>query len=64
VKRTWTSDAPFDFEGRFYRVRGAHSDVRPLQTPHPLIMFGGASEGALEMGEPSATCSPFMPNHV
>ena len=57
VKRTWASDAPFDFEGRFYRVRGAHSDVHPLQTPHPLIMFGGASEGALEMG--AAECDVF-----
>ena len=57
MKRTWASDGPFDFEGRFYRVRGAHSDVRPLQTPHPLIMFGGASEGALEMG--AAECDVF-----
>ena len=57
MKRTWASDAPFDFQGRFYRVRGAHSDVRPLQTPHPLIMFGGASEGALEMG--AAECDVF-----
>jgi alkanesulfonate monooxygenase len=57
VKRTWTSDGPFDFDGRFYRVRGAHSDVRPLQKPHPLIMFGGASEGALEMG--AAECDVF-----
>src|SRR6195256_1146309 len=40
MKRTWASEAPFDFQGRFYRVRGAHSDVRPLQTPHPLIVFG------------------------
>jgi alkanesulfonate monooxygenase len=57
VKRTWASDEPFDFEGRFYRVRGAHSDVRPLQRPRPLIMFGGASEGALEMG--AAECDVF-----
>jgi alkanesulfonate monooxygenase len=57
VKRTWTAHEPFDFEGRFYRVRGAHSDVRPLQTPHPLLMFGGASEGALEMG--AAECDMF-----
>ncbi len=57
VKRTWTSDGPFDFAGRFYKVRGAHSDVRPLQTPHPLIMFGGASDGALEMG--AAECDVF-----
>ncbi len=57
VKRTWAAATPFDFEGRFYRVRGAHSDVRPLQKPHPLIMFGGASDGALEMG--SAECDVF-----
>jgi len=57
MKRTWASEAPFDFQGRFYRVRGAHSDVRPLQAPHPLIMFGGASEGALEMG--AAECDVF-----
>jgi len=46
----WTSEKPFDFEGDFYRVRGAQSDVLPLQKPHPLLFFGGASEGALEMG--------------
>jgi len=57
VKRTWLADKPFDFDGRFYRVRGAHSDVRPLQKPHPLLMFGGASEGALAMG--SAECDVF-----
>ena len=57
MKRTWASEIPFDFDGRFYQVRGAHSDVRPLQNPHPLIMFGGASDGALEMG--AAECDVF-----
>lgn len=57
VKKTWASDTPFDFDGAFYKVRGAHSDVRPLQQPRPLIMFGGASEGALEMG--AAECDVF-----
>ena len=28
IKRTWAARAPFDFEGRFYRARGAYSDVR------------------------------------
>jgi alkanesulfonate monooxygenase len=50
MKRTWTSRAPFDFDGAFYRVKGAASDVHPLQQPHPLLFFGGASPGALEMG--------------
>ena len=50
MKLTWSSEEPFDFTGRFYRVRGADSDVRPLQKPHPLIFFGGASPAALAMG--------------
>jgi alkanesulfonate monooxygenase len=57
MRRTWASDGPFDFDGCFYRVRGAHSDVRPLRRPHPLIMFGGASEGALQLG--AAECDVF-----
>jgi len=50
MKLAWANERPFDFAGDFYKVKGAHSDVRPLQKPHPLIFFGGASEGALEMG--------------
>src|ERR1700751_5593281 len=50
MKLTWSNDQPFDFSGDFYRVEGAHSDVRPRQQPHPLLFFGGASPGALEMG--------------
>jgi alkanesulfonate monooxygenase len=50
MKLVWSSDQPFDFSGKFYQVRGAHSDVRPLQRPNPLLFFGGASPGALDMG--------------
>ncbi len=50
MKLAWSSERPFDFSGEFYRVKGAHSDVHPLQKPHPLLFFGGASEGALAMG--------------
>src|SRR5687768_5785984 len=47
VVRTWTSPAPFDYEGEFYQVKGAFSDVKPLQQPHVPIYFGGASGPAL-----------------
>jgi alkanesulfonate monooxygenase len=50
MKLAWSSERPFDFSGEFYSVKGAHSDVHPLQKPHPLLFFGGASEGALAMG--------------
>ena len=50
MKLAWASEQPFDFSGEFYKVKGASSDVRPLQQPHPLLFFGGASDGALTMG--------------
>src|SRR5579864_214585 len=50
MKLAWSNEEPFDFAGEFYRVAGAHSDVHPLQQPHPPLYFGGASPGALEMG--------------
>jgi alkanesulfonate monooxygenase len=50
MRRAWTSEAPFDFSGSFYQVRGAISDVKPYQKPYPPIFFGGSSEGALAMG--------------
>jgi alkanesulfonate monooxygenase len=50
MQLAWASERPFDFAGAFYRVTGAASDVRCLQQPHPPLFFGGASDGALEMG--------------
>ena len=50
MRKTWTTEKPFDFEGHFYKVNGAASDVFPVQQPHPPLFFGGGSEGALVMG--------------
>lgn len=50
VRKTWTATAPFDFEGEFYHVRNAISEVRPLQQPHPPVYFGGMSGPALLVG--------------
>ena len=47
LRRVWTENQPFDHEGRFYRFEKAFSDVKPKQTPHVPIYFGGASEAAL-----------------
>ncbi|RZF27162.1 LLM class flavin-dependent oxidoreductase [Paraburkholderia sp. UYCP14C] len=47
LRRVWTEERPFDHEGRFYRFEKAFSDVKPKQTPHVPIYFGGASEPAL-----------------
>jgi FMNH2-dependent dimethyl sulfone monooxygenase len=44
VRRLWTEDAPFDFEGRYYQIRKAELAPKPLQGPHPAIMNAGSSE--------------------
>jgi alkanesulfonate monooxygenase len=46
VKRTWTSHAPFDHDGKYYQVRGGFSPIKPLQQPHIPISLGGSSEAA------------------
>ncbi|QCI63565.1 LLM class flavin-dependent oxidoreductase [Phreatobacter stygius] len=47
VRRVWTSDQPFDHDGRFYRFERAFSTVKPVQKPHIPIYFGGASDAAI-----------------
>jgi alkanesulfonate monooxygenase len=49
LRRVWTEDKPFNHEGRFYRFDQAFSEVKPKQTPHVPIYFGGASAPALEV---------------
>lgn len=50
LKKVWTSDEPFDFEGEFYKLAGAYSEVKPLQHPHIPLYFGGASAAAVPVG--------------
>jgi alkanesulfonate monooxygenase len=50
VRRIWTSEAPFDHDGEFYRVKNAFSDVKPLQQPSIPLYFGGASGAAVPVG--------------
>lgn len=47
VKASWTSETPFDYEGRFYRFAKAFSAVKPVQRPHLPVYFGGSSEAAI-----------------
>lgn len=50
MRRLWTAEKPFDFEGRHYRLKKAFTEIKPLQKPHPLLFFGGSSEEAYDMG--------------
>ena len=50
MRRVWTSDGPFDFDGEFYRVQKAQSEVSSAQSPHVPLWFGGISEAAIPVG--------------
>src|SRR5439155_22540989 len=47
LQRTWTSTAPFDHAGEFYRVSAAYSDIRCRQSPHIPVYGGGGSDDAI-----------------
>ena len=50
MKKAWTSETPFDFEGRYYAFERAFSEIRCHQTPHVPVYFGGVSPPALGVG--------------
>src|SRR5687767_11699758 len=47
VRASWTSATPFDYAGEYYRFEKAFSTVRPVQSPHSPIYFGGSSDAAI-----------------
>lgn len=50
LRRELTAPEPFDFDGEFYRVRGAFSDVKPPAAAGIPLYFGGASAAAAGVG--------------
>lgn len=46
LRSEWSGAQPFDYDGAYYRLRGAASEVRPVNGTIP-VYFGGASEAAI-----------------
>jgi alkanesulfonate monooxygenase SsuD/methylene tetrahydromethanopterin reductase-like flavin-dependent oxidoreductase (luciferase family) len=49
IRRLWTEDKPFDFDGRYLRLTGAFGNPKPVQRPHPPIVIGGRSAATLRV---------------
>ena len=46
-----------DFKGKFYHAKGAILDPKPIQKPHPPLMFGGVGTRMLQLaGQYSDIC--------
>jgi alkanesulfonate monooxygenase SsuD/methylene tetrahydromethanopterin reductase-like flavin-dependent oxidoreductase (luciferase family) len=43
VKRAWTEEDDFDFEGAFFSLKGVRAKPKPYANSQPLIMNAGAS---------------------
>src|ERR1035438_5636700 len=44
IKRLWTEDEPFDFDGRHYRLKGPICEPKPVQRPGPPMLIGASGE--------------------
>jgi len=47
LRQEWTATKPFDHKGRYYDVVQAFGAVKPVQSPHIPIYFGGSSDEAI-----------------
>ena len=43
IKKMWTEKKP-SFQGKYYSIKGAICEPKPLQKPHPPLWIGGAGE--------------------
>jgi alkanesulfonate monooxygenase len=59
VRRIWSEDTPFDFDGQFFRYEGAFSSVKPATPDSIPLYFGGASPPAIEVGAANADVYAF-----
>ena len=59
IRKIWCDDAPFDFEGEFYRYQSAFSSVKPVTPGGIPFYFAGASAPAIEVGAAEADVYAF-----
>jgi alkanesulfonate monooxygenase SsuD/methylene tetrahydromethanopterin reductase-like flavin-dependent oxidoreductase (luciferase family) len=43
IRKMWTEERA-NFGGKFYQIRNAYCNPKPIQKPHPPIMIGGGGE--------------------
>ncbi|MFW0786623.1 LLM class flavin-dependent oxidoreductase [Gordonia sp. CPCC 206044] len=49
IRRLWTENEPFDFDGVHHQLVGAVGTPKPVQRPHPPIIIGGRSTPTLRV---------------
>ena len=49
IREPWNRQEPFDFEGKFYKAKGAVLEPKSIQTPHVPLWFGTQGHSMLEL---------------
>jgi alkanesulfonate monooxygenase len=49
VRTEWTSEKPFSYDGKYYKVQNGFSQVKPYRSEGIPIFVGGASDAAIEV---------------
>ena len=49
ILRSWTTEEPFDHDGRYWHYRNAWPQPQPLQKPHPPIWMATVSDDGFDM---------------
>ena len=44
IKTMWSNERSASFEGKYYKLKDAICNPKPIQKPHPIIMIGGSGE--------------------
>ena len=49
IRRLWTDDEPFDYDGTYIHLTGAYCNPKPVQRPYPPIIIGGSASATLRV---------------
>ena len=49
IKRLWTEDSPFDFDGEYVQLTGALQNPKPVQRQHLPLLIAGRSAAVLRI---------------
>ena len=44
IKAMWSNERSVSFEGKYYKLKDAICNPKPIQKPYPIIMVGGSGE--------------------
>jgi len=57
ILKLWSSKGKIDWKGKYYNTSGAVLEPKPVQIPHPPLLFGGVGKRMLQMaGKYSDIC--------